>query len=138
MACLLPIHPGRCLVLGGTDGVVHRSVGARVRHQARRRAGKEWLPCKINKVWQVFPYNLMGDYASNSKQPSWFMSVIRDPVDRVSPSPVRNRTTPGRGTALSGPTVPLQFPSVSAAFTSAGEFAAARSRSLPPGLPWTK
>lgn len=32
----------------------------------------------------MFPYNLMSDYAGNSKQPSWYMSMIRDPIDRVS------------------------------------------------------
>ncbi len=32
----------------------------------------------------MFPYNLMTDYAGNSRQPSWYMSMIRDPIDRVS------------------------------------------------------
>lgn len=44
----------------------------------------ERVPCKIAKVYQVFPYNLMSDYVGNSKQPFWHMSMIRDPVDRVS------------------------------------------------------
>lgn len=41
------------------------------------------MPCKIAKVYQVFPYNLMSDYVANSKQPFWHMTMIRDPVDRV-------------------------------------------------------
>lgn len=55
--------------------------------KAKLRADMERVPCKIAKVYQVFPYNLMSDYAGNSKQPFWHMSMIRDPVDRVSPFP---------------------------------------------------
>lgn len=52
--------------------------------KAKRRAEKERVPCNIPKVYQVFPYNLMSDYVGNSRQPFWHMTMIRNPVDRVS------------------------------------------------------
>lgn len=52
--------------------------------QAKRRADRERIPCRIARAHQVFPYTLMADYPGNSRQPSWHMTMIRDPVDRVS------------------------------------------------------
>ncbi|CAN0119894.1 unnamed protein product [Ectocarpus sp. 12 AP-2014] len=71
-----PLLLQRFCTLGSCDGISLI--------KAKRRAHREQTPCKIAKVYQVFPYNLMSDYAENSRQPFWHMSMIRDPVDRVS------------------------------------------------------
>ncbi|CAM9761331.1 unnamed protein product, partial [Ectocarpus sp. 4 AP-2014] len=70
-----PLLLQRFCTLGSCDGISLI--------KAKRRAHREQTPCKIAKVYQVFPYNLMSDYAGNSRQPFWHISMIRDPVDRI-------------------------------------------------------
>lgn len=78
--------------LGSCESLVARLSSLRwfssLAFQAKHRADRERVPCKIRKVYQVFPYNLMADYVGNSKQPFWHMSMIRNPVDRVSAAPL--------------------------------------------------
>ncbi|CAM9586597.1 unnamed protein product [Scytosiphon promiscuus] len=72
---LAPVLKQRFCALSGCDGI---NVA-----KAKRRADRERIPCRIARVHQVFPYNLMADYPGNSRQPSWHMTMIRDPVDRT-------------------------------------------------------